>query len=52
MIVESVLDKGRLVRATIQSTEIGVVFRKQQLGLHGVNLGINFKVVVWADGWR
>jgi len=49
--MERVFDVQRLIRASVQSTEVGIVLCEQQVRLHNIDFRVNFKVVGRPDRW-
>ena len=49
MIVEGIFYEKGLVCASIQTTEVGVVFREHHLRLHDVDLWVDFEVIGRPD---
>jgi hypothetical protein len=52
VVMERVFYVQGLVRTAIQTTEVGVVFCEEKIGLNDVYFWINFKVIRWSSGWR
>ena len=51
MIMERVFDVQRFIRASVQSTEVGIILCEQQVRLHNIDFRVNFKVVGRPDRW-
>lgn len=51
MIMKCIFNVRSLVRAAVQSTEVGVVLREKKFRLYGLSFGICLKLACWTDWW-